>query len=146
MTQVNEVPVKVEEVVVTHEDGSEHSQREVRYPGARISQVASKISQFIWLVFGILEVLIGIRVVLRLAAANLHNQFAILVNTFTDIFLRPFFGLFGAPAVGGRVLEITSIIAMFVYALIAWVLVKLVRVILDWNTTRVTETYDKDTR
>jgi hypothetical protein len=30
MTQVNEVPVKVEEVVVTHEDGSEHSQREVR--------------------------------------------------------------------------------------------------------------------
>lgn len=30
--------------------------------------VASKISQFIWLVFGMLEVLIGIRVVLGLAA------------------------------------------------------------------------------
>jgi hypothetical protein len=54
--------------------------------------------------------------------------------------------LFDAPAVGGKVLEITSIIAMFVYALIAWVLVRLVRVILDWNTTRVIETYDKATR
>jgi hypothetical protein len=89
-----------------------------------------KLTQLVWLLFGLLEALIALRVGLKLLGANPNNPFAALVYRLTDVFLWPFFGLTGTPAAGGIVLEIPSIIAMFVYALIAWALAKLVWLLL----------------
>jgi hypothetical protein len=79
-----------------------------------------KATQWIWLGLGIVEVLIGLRVVLKLIAANPESPFAAFIYTISGIFLFPFAGLVGTPASGGMVLELSSIIAMLVYALLAW--------------------------
>ena len=47
----------------------------------------------------------------------------------TDLFVAPFASLAGAPAAGGMVLEISSILAMIVDLLIAWGMVWIVKVV-----------------
>lgn len=88
-----------------------------------------KATQWIWLGLGIVEALIGLRVVLKLIAANPESPFAAFIYNVSAIFLYPFAGLVGTPAAGGVVLELSSIIAMLVYALLAWGLERIVWVI-----------------
>lgn len=88
-----------------------------------------KVRYIIWLVFGILESLILLRFGLKLIAANPASPFAALIYNFTDIFLFPFAGLTSTPAAGGMVLEISSIIAIFVYALLAWTIERIVWIV-----------------
>jgi len=88
-----------------------------------------KAMQFIWLGLAVLEVLIGLRVVFKIIAVNPDNLLASLLYGLTNLFLFPFAGLTSTPASGGMVLEISSLIAMVVYALLAWGAVKLVEVI-----------------
>ncbi len=78
-----------------------------------------KISQLIWLAFGVLEGLIGLRILLKVMAANPASPFAHLIYAATQPFLLPFVGLTVTPAANGVVLEISSIIALFVYALLS---------------------------
>ena len=87
-----------------------------------------KATQLIWLLLYILEGLIGLRVVFKLISVNADNTFAFLLYGLTSIFVAPFASLVGAPSAGGVVLEIFSIIAMIVYALIGWVLARIVYV------------------
>ena len=139
-----ETPEQYEKVVVTHDDGVEHHRRVVENPAAAQRQFLSKVTQLIWLMFGILEGLIALRIMLRLFAANPANPFAVLVYRITDAFLWPFTGLvpdFGL--LSGMVFELSSIIAMLVYALIGWVIVKLVWLLFYHPTTHVVETYDE---
>jgi uncharacterized protein YggT (Ycf19 family) len=88
-----------------------------------------KVTQLIWIVLGILESLIGLRVFLKMIAANPENPFAKLLYGFTDIFVMPFQSLVGAPSAEGMVLEISSLIAMIVYLLIFWGMIRLISVI-----------------
>jgi hypothetical protein len=88
-----------------------------------------KAMQLIWLALGSLEVLIGLRIIFKIMAVNAGNIMAQILYGFTDLFLFPFAGLTATPASGGMVLEVSSMIAMVVYALLAWVAVKLVEVI-----------------
>jgi hypothetical protein len=85
-----------------------------------------KIQQAIYLLFGILEALLAIRFVLRLLAANPNSGFASAIYSITAPFMAPFVGVFGEPAAGGSVVEFNALVAIIVYALIAWVLVKVV--------------------
>ena len=79
-----------------------------------------KASQLIWLVFGVLEVLIALRIGLMLVGANPGSPVVALIYGITSLFLIPFVGLIGSPTIGGLVLEISSMFAMLIYALIAW--------------------------
>ena len=85
-----------------------------------------KATQLVWLLFGVLEAMIALRIGLKLIGANAASPIAIFIYGFTDLFLWPFAGLTATPAVGGMVLEITSVIAMLVYALIAWALERVI--------------------
>jgi len=80
-----------------------------------------KASQLIWLGFGVLEVLIALRIGLMLIGANPGSPIVAMIYGITSLFLIPFVGLIGSPTVGGMVLEISSMFAMLVYGLIAWV-------------------------
>ena len=80
-----------------------------------------KATQLIWLLFGILEVLIALRIGLMLIGANPNSPIVALIYGFTYLFLYPFTGLVGSPTAGNMVLELSSMFAMVIYALIAWV-------------------------
>lgn len=79
-----------------------------------------KATQLIWLLFGILEALIALRIGLRLIGANPESPIVVLIYGFTYLFLFPFEGLVASPAVGSMVLELSSMFAMVIYGLVAW--------------------------
>jgi len=85
-----------------------------------------KVQNGIYLLFGLLGGLLGIRFVLGLLGANPAAGFAQLIYGVTGPFIAPFAGLFGQPRFEGSVFESNSLVAILVYALIAWVLVRIV--------------------
>ena len=92
--------------------------------------VLRKTTNLIWWFTGIVEGLIGLRIALRLMAANPGNPFADFVYTLSSVFLWPFSTLTRNPSAGGAVLEVSSVIAMIVYLLLAWVVVELLWLLL----------------
>jgi hypothetical protein len=102
------------------------SQRE---PGQEHRLRTFKAMQLIWLGLGILEALIGLRVIFKLIAVNPDNTLASLLYGITNVFLFPFAGLTPTPTSGSNVLELSTLIAMVIYALLGWAAVKLVEVI-----------------
>ena len=79
-----------------------------------------KATQLIWLLFGILEAIIALRIGLKLIGANPDSLIVTLIYGFTSLFLFPFNGLIESPTAGSMVLELSSMFAMLIYALIAW--------------------------
>jgi len=104
--------------------------RTTEHESGREQRVATfKVTQLIWLLLGILEAVIALRVIFKLIAVNAANPFAALLYSVTNFFVAPFASCLGAPAAGGMVLEISSIIAMIVYLLIGWALARIVTVL-----------------
>jgi hypothetical protein len=85
-----------------------------------------KATQLIWLLLGILEGLIALRIGLMLIGANPNSSIVALIYGFTGLFLFPFTGLIASPTVDNMVLELSSLFAMLIYALVAWVVERVV--------------------
>ena len=84
------------------------------------------IHKVIWWIAGVIIALLALRVILLLLAANQGAPFVDFIYGLSGIFAWPFFGIFGyTPAYGQSVLEVSSIFAIIVYALIAWGIAKL---------------------
>jgi hypothetical protein len=90
-----------------------------------------RASQIVYLVLGVLESLIAIRLVLRLLGANPEAGFTSLIYGVTAPFVAPFTGVFPNPAGFGSVLELSSVLALVVYPLLAWAIVRLIHLIAE---------------
>jgi len=130
-------------VIVQQHGDHVHEEHVVENLNLEYREAVYKISQFIWLLFGGLEALIGIRVLLLLIAANPNNWFTAFVYQLSDLFLWPFRNIVANPAFQNHILEITSLIAMIVYPLIGWAIVRLVWVIFYRTPTSQVTTYDR---
>src|SRR5919108_6582046 len=106
-----------EKVVVQQSGGHVHEERVVQNANLEYREAIYKVTQFVWLLFGGLEALLGIRVILMLIGANPANPFTALVYQLSDLFLWPFRNIVANPGFQNYILEITSIIAMIVYPL-----------------------------
>jgi hypothetical protein len=89
-----------------------------------------KVTQLVWLMFGILEALIALRIGLKLIGANPESPIVALIYGFTYLFLFPFEGLVASPTMGSMVLELSSMFAMLIYGLIAWAVERAVWLVL----------------
>jgi hypothetical protein len=139
-----ETPDQVEEVNV-QQDGLYERRQEVHTDlAAARHEALTKSTQLIWLLFGILEGLIALRIILKLIGANPASPFANLVYSVTDLFLWPFFGLTATPSLGNMTFEIFAVIAMIVYALLAWVIVKVLWLLLYREPVHSVSTYERD--
>jgi uncharacterized protein YggT (Ycf19 family) len=96
-----------------------------------------RVTQLIYWVFGLIEALIAVRLVLKALGANPTAGFAQFIYAVTAPLIAPFVGLFGNPAYQGSVLELSSIVALIVYALVAWLLGKLVWILVGETRTAV---------
>ncbi len=97
---------------------------------------AFRLAQFVYVVFGIGITLIIIRVILKALAANPGAGFTSFLYGVTNPLVAPFQGIFATPQAGtGSVFELSSIIAIIVYALIAWALVRLIAIMGRRRTT-----------
>ncbi len=83
-----------------------------------------------YFILGVLEVVLFLRFFFRLLGANGGNSFITFLYGLSHVFVGPFNGIFNDQTLGTRsVFEISTIIAMIVYALLAWGIVSLARVI-----------------
>jgi len=97
----------------------------------RASYSAYQVNRVIWYFFGLLEGLLAIRFALRAIGANPDNGFATFIYGITALFVAPFATLVAQPAAGGAVFEITTLVAMFIYLLLAYAITKLVAILMD---------------
>jgi hypothetical protein len=95
-------------------------------PYAERRRTSWRLVQLIWLLFGTVEGLLAIRFILKLLGANPNAAFASFIYSVSAPFVAPFNNLFGNPASGGSVLELNTLVAMVVYLLVAWLVVKVV--------------------
>ncbi len=146
MTDINRSDrVDREEQVRVHQHAGYQQERQVvENVDAGRRTAISRITQLIWLFLGVLEAIIGLRVLLKLIAANPANPLAKFVYGFSDLFLWPFQGLTIEPSAQGMVLEIPAIIAMFVYALIGWAIVRLFWLLFYQPASRTVRTVERE--
>jgi len=111
---------------------------EVRAP---IEAVVSRVVLF---VFGFIEVLIGIRFVLKLLGANAVAPFVQFIYGVSAIFVAPFNAIFGTASVAGSVFEWSSLVAIAIYALVAWGIVALIRAVNPRDRSETVERVEKD--
>lgn len=124
-TSVTETTSRATEQLPTGNTSTTHTTRSVDEAPASGSVLAARI---IYYILGVIEVLLAFRFILALLGANRANGFADFVFGVSYPFAAPFFGLFGyQPTYGSAQLELSTLVAMAVYALIAWGIVKLIR-------------------
>lgn len=88
------------------------------------------ITRVVYFVLGVLEVIMALRFVFRLLGANQDSVFVTLLYNLSHVFVYPFNGIFNDQSIGRTsVFEVSTLIAMLIYALIAWGLVALGRVV-----------------
>lgn len=85
-----------------------------------------KITGLIQLGFGILNGVIALRFLLKLMAANPDNPFASFVYLITAPFLWIFSGLTRNPSFEGIVIEFHDLIAIGVYAMLGWIIIRVI--------------------
>jgi len=107
-----ETPTHERESVVVREDTTVSSNTLVR--------------RAIWYIIGFINILLLLRIVLLLLAANQENGFVSFIYTVSELFAMPFYGIFSyTPAYGSSVFEVSSAFAIFIYLLIGWGITKL---------------------
>lgn len=91
------------------------------------------IEYLIYFLFGALEILLAFRLVLKLSGASAASTFVDLIYGLTGIFILPFEGIFRRGFAEGiettSVLEPSTLVALVVYAVLAWGIVKLLRIL-----------------
>lgn len=90
------------------------------------------VERVIYFLFGILEVLLVFRLIFKLAGASRGSSFVDLIYGLTGIFIMPFNGIFRTATAPGvettTVLEPATLVAIIVYAVLAWGIVALIRI------------------
>ncbi|SRR6266487_409958 len=88
------------------------------------------ITTITYFILGVLEIILLLRLLFRLLGANQYNSFIMFLYNLSHIFVGPFNGIFNDQTLGrSGVFETSTLIAMLVYALIAWGIVSLGRIV-----------------
>lgn len=115
---------------ITTNRGSNSSGMQPEKRDATSYQTASYAVYFI---FGILEVLLAFRFVFKLLGAGTTSGFVDFIYNLSSVFTAPFAGVFSTSVAPGAetvsVFEPASLVALIVYALLAWGIVVLIRVL-----------------
>jgi cation transport ATPase len=115
-TEVQETNKRVGDTNVQRETVSQRTTT----PGTVIFQ------RVVWYLAGIIIALLVLRLVLLMLAANDNTTFVSFIYTLSGLFAAPFFGIFSyQPTYGQSTFEISTLVAIAVYALVGWGIAKL---------------------
>ena len=86
----------------------------------------------VYFIFGVIEFLLIFRLIFKATGANPGSGFVSFIYGVTQIFVMPFAGIFSPAVTQGAevaaVFEPASIVAIMVYSLLAWGIVKLIAI------------------
>jgi uncharacterized protein YggT (Ycf19 family) len=98
----------------------------IKVAPVKVEATTSQTFQYlVYFFFGALEILLAFRFIFKLTEANAYNSFVSLVYGVTGVFVLPFRGIFGSTGA----FEPSTLIAIAVYAIVAWGIVKLLSVL-----------------
>jgi uncharacterized protein YggT (Ycf19 family) len=99
--------------------------------------------QIIWYILGVVEILLAFRVILKMLGASVGSPFASLLYMVSDPLALPFSGIFGVTAsLQGSQLEWSTLVAMIVYAVIAYGLIQLMQLVKPTTPQEVEQKVD----
>lgn len=84
-----------------------------------------RATQILWYLCDLLEIVLIFRFFLRFAGANPDAGFTSFIYSISWPFVEPFFAVFHTTVVAGSVVEWTTLLAMVVYSIIFWGIVRL---------------------
>jgi len=93
---------------------------------------AAWAARLVYYLFALAEILIALRVLLKLIAASQESGFARFIYAVTGPLTAPFRNIVASPtARNGSTLEISSLFGIVVYLLACWLVVRLVQLVLE---------------
>ncbi len=153
-------------MVNTHQPGDRYDeevvarveQRDVVGPGGQVLRQDVAVAEFVdnvearqsraaWLenliyfIFGGIALLIALRVLLKAIGANPDNGFTNLIYRLSHLFVAPFASMFDPIALGtNAVFEVASVLAIIIYLIVAWLLVRLMILLFNRPASGVSAT------
>jgi len=98
--------------------------------------------QVIWYILGIIEVVLAFRILLKLLGANTGSGFTSFIYAISNPFAMPFAGILGITGISDMVLEWSTLIAMAVYAILAYGIVAVFQLVKPTNPEEVEQVVD----
>ena len=111
---------------------------EVRAP------VEAVMTRIVWFVFAVIEILIAIRFVFGLLGASTEAGFVRMIYGVTDIFMAPFNSIFSTQEVSGTTFEWSALVAIAIYALVAWGITALIAALSPREHSETVQRVEKD--
>lgn len=111
------------------------------------SPIEVVLARIIYWIFGVIIALLALRFVFGLFGANTGAPFVQVVYAITDVFMIPFAAVFRTGRLEGATFEWSVLLAMVIYALIAWAIVSLIHAVSPRDhaqTVDEVETIDRD--
>lgn len=84
-----------------------------------------KAQNYIFYILSVVEVILALRLLFKLLGANPANGFVCFIYALTRFFIVPFIGIFRTVPADGLVFEPATVLAMLIYAIIAYGVVRL---------------------
>ncbi len=125
-----------EETVVTAQPGYTTIEQSVRDVAAERRMNVFQVTRLIWSILALLEVMLGLRFLLKLVGANGASGFGTFVYGTTGLFIKPFAGLVSTWTSGNSILEVNILVAMAIYALVFWGLVRVLDMVMERGGAR----------
>lgn len=125
MDDNTEQTTEVRERDVVTDRGDRVSRRTVATDGVSTADTRVVMSRAAWYIAGFIIALLALRVLLLMLGANRDSGFVDFVYALSGVFAAPFVNIFPAPTYGQFFFDTASVVAIVVYALIAWGISKL---------------------
>lgn len=97
------------------------------------------IARLVLFIFGVIEVFLALRFLLLLLGANAAAGFVNFVYAVSAVFMAPFYAVLRTDQVSGATFEWSALIAMVVYALIAWGILALINALVPREAAHTVE-------
>lgn len=98
--------------------------------------------QVVWYILGVIEVLLAFRVVLKLLGASTTSGFTSFIYALSSPFATPFAGIFRTNGLSGMIFEWSTLVAMAVYAIVAYGMVAFFQLVKPTNPDEVEQVVD----
>lgn len=94
------------------------------------SILVARLTQLMWLATGVLISLLGVRLILKMIAANPANTLVDFIYTLSGGLVAPFQGIVDSPnLLSGAELDMAAVFAILAYSLVAWIVISLFRIV-----------------
>lgn len=106
---------------VEHHQAMNLDEKERGVAAANQNSTVARIVNIVYFLFGAVLLLLTVRVILQMIGVNAENGFANFIYVLSAPFVALFASLMQNPTLGGTsVLEITTLIAILVWAIVGW--------------------------